>query len=141
MFNQTRQQFRQSFFNAWNKYKTNQPLAALDQQIVDVISSHPEYYFIFENPALYADREFFPELGESNPFLHMSLHISLREQISTNRPAGITELFNQLCMKRSSYDIEHDMIECLAETLWDAQKNQSMPDQSVYLDKLKKIAG
>ena len=82
-------------------------------------------------------QEFFPELGVTNPFLHMSLHLSVLEQISINQPTGIAELYSTLVKKhQNEQDAIQDMIECLGEMIWQAQRNQSPPDSALYLSLL-----
>lgn len=137
-FGQDVLQFRRMFYTAWSKHLNKQPLEPVEQQIVMVIEDHPEYQTIFNNEKA-LDTNYFPELGETNPFLHMSLHLSLREQVVTNRPAGIQTIFAKLCETMKPIDAEHTMLDILAESLWTAQKNQSMPDEATYLTNLKKL--
>lgn len=136
MLNLNRNELRQYFFNSWNKFQAKLPLESMEQQVVDVILLHPEYHFIFASPEKYIDHDFFPELDEPNPFLHLSLHLSIREQVTTNRPAGIRALFDNLSLKKAKHELEHDFMTCLAETLWLAQKNGQMPDETAYLENL-----
>lgn len=135
MFGTDRNQLRQMYKSAWEKFNQQQILTALEIQITDVIKQHPEYHdFVTQ-----LDKDFLPELGQTNPFLHMGLHLGLREQLSTNRPAGITDIYNQLIqIKASPHDAEHIMIECLAEAMWSSQINNTPPDESTYLLCLKK---
>jgi hypothetical protein len=84
------------------------------------------------------EQEYFVEEGQTNPYLHMGLHISLHEQISTNRPAGIQDLYRQLQIKfGNAHDTEHQMMECLTESLWLSQRNNQPPSEQDYLDALK----
>ncbi|MDH3276185.1 MAG: DUF1841 family protein, partial [Gammaproteobacteria bacterium] len=86
------------------------------------------------------DRDFSVEGGQTNPFLHMGLHLGIREQVSTNRPAGIATLFKALANRVGSpHDAEHSMINCLAETLWEAQSKNTPPDEAAYLDRLRRL--
>ena len=136
MFGTDRQQLRQMYRTAWQKFQQQQVLSPLEAQIVDVIKEHPEYH----NFITQMDRDFLPETGESNPFLHMGLHLGLREQIATNRPKGINKIYKQLLkIKDSSHDAEHNMIECLAEAMWSSQLNNQAPDETAYLKCLKKL--
>ena len=87
------------------------------------------------------DEEFLPEAGQTNPFLHMGLHLGLREQVATDRPQGIATIFSTLASKLGDpHDAEHRMIECLAETLWEAQRDGRPPDEVLYLERLRRIA-
>lgn len=110
----------------------------LEQEIAQVILAHPEYHHVIENPEQYHDLGFFPELGETNPFLHMGLHLAVREQIKTNRPQGIAEIYNSMVTQFTNpLDIEHLIMDQLAEFLWLAQKNNTLPDDQEYLNKIR----
>ena len=136
MFGNDRNQLRQMYKDAWQKFQQQKILTALETQITDVIKEHPEYHDFVNQ----LDKDFLPETGQTNPFLHMGLHLGLREQLATNRPTGITDIYNQLLNKNgSSHDTEHSMIECLAEAMWSAQSNNAPPDESQYLHSLKNL--
>jgi len=138
LFGQDVIQFRRMFYSAWSKYLNKQPLQPVEEQIAMVLVDHPEYHALFENEkALEAD--YLPEMGDGNPFLHMGLHLSLREQIVTDRPNGIRQIFETLCLKMKPIEAEHAMIDILAECLWSAQQNQAMPDEANYLTSLQKL--
>jgi hypothetical protein len=102
---------------------------------------HPEYYDIVEDPDR-IDRDFTPEQGETNPFLHMGMHLALREQSMTDQPPGVREVYFAL-MKRfgGDHEAEHQMMECLGDILWNAQRAGAEPDPENYLECLKKRAG
>lgn len=137
-YGDTIQETRQIFFSSWKQYKEKQPLSPLAQQVVQVILEHPEYQHAVEQLSTYQQHTYYPELGESNPFLHMGLHLAIREQIATNRPNGITMVFQKLVQKNSGpLEVEHQMMEQLAEFLWLAQKNNLPPDEQQYLDTLR----
>ncbi|HHF7379523.1 TPA: DUF1841 family protein, partial [Legionella feeleii] len=136
------QDTRQLFFSSWQKYLQKQPLLPLEQQIVDVILVHPEYHRLLETASPHDSQPYFPELGQTNPFLHMGLHIAIREQISTDRPGGIDSLYRQLLQKYSDrLVVEHLMMDCLAESLWRAQRSQTFPNEKDYLDALNRLLG
>ena len=138
MFGQDRQQLRQMFFQSWQKQLENRPLEPLEAMIVDVILLHPEYHVMLSDPDAYVDKDYSPEMGQTNPFLHMAMHISIREQLSTNRPDGIQSLYEQLCQKySSSHEAEHIIMDCLGKVLWEAQRSQQMPDDQDYLECLR----
>ncbi len=133
-YGSTPQDTRQLFFSSWKKHKQNQPLSALEQQIAHVILDHPEYHALLEQ-VIQQEQSYFPELGQTNPFLHMGLHLAIRDQISTNKPEGIAIIYQQLLNKYSNQlEVEHLLIEPLAESLWQAQRNQSMIDEDTYLN-------
>jgi hypothetical protein len=132
MFGTDRNALRKLYCDSWDKFLAQQTLSALEQQIVSVIKLHPEYHKLIETPELSLQAEFSPEMGESNPFLHLGMHLGLHEQISTNRPAGIQALYQQLVIENGEHDAEHKMMECLGEAIWTAQRNQTMPDETAY---------
>ena len=139
MFGQNRQQLRQFYHQVWQKQLANEPLDALEAMIAQVISEHPEYQKIFNSDAS-LEQEYFVEDGDTNPFLHMGLHISLHEQISTDRPVGIRDLYQQLQAKfGTAHDTEHQMMECLTESLWLAQRHNQPPSEADYLIALQKL--
>ncbi len=125
------------FFDSWNKYKKKQKLSPLEKEIVLVILDHPEYHQAMENKNKFQQQSYYPELGETNPFLHMGLHLAIREQIATDRPAGIREIHSNLIKKFSNpLATEHMIMDQLAECLWLSQKNKLPPDESHYLRSL-----
>lgn len=138
MFGQDRDTLRQYYHQVWQKWQQQQPLSPLEQQIAVVIQEHPEYHPALANSE-HHQQEYFVENGQSNPYLHMGLHLAIREQVATNRPAGITEIYQQLLQKHNGEQLsaEHQMMECLAESIWQAQRSQQMPDEAAYLNALR----
>jgi hypothetical protein len=124
---------RQLFFLSWEKYCNQHPLLPLEQQIAAVIAEHPEYHHLFQAPHAAEEAAYFPELGQTNPFLHMGLHLAVRDQINLDRPKGICPIFQALAKKGGHLEAEHQLMERLAESLWVAQRNASMPDEMAYL--------
>ena len=137
--NQSRDQLRQTYVDAWRKHQHKLPLSPLEAQIADVISLHPEYQALFADAEKILDKDWTPEQGATNPFLHMGLHLAIRDQIATNRPEGIHDIYQRMLHKANIHTIEHRMIECLAEALWTAQRNNMQPDENAYLEKLKSL--
>lgn len=134
LFNPTRDEVRDFFFDAWQKFKVQQPLSDLEKLGVSVMYMHPEYHAILNAPEQYKAQAYFPEMGETNPFLHMSLHLSILEQISINQPIGISAVYKTLTAKHADeHDAQHVILECLAETIWLAQRNQTPLDAEHYL--------
>ncbi len=123
LFGQDRDQLRGAYIMAWRLYRQGKPLEPLQAQIVAVIEQHPEYHNLLENADKAIGRDYLPELGETNPFLHMGMHLAIQEQVSTDRPTGIRELYEQLLAKADdSHELQHKLMECLAEMIWQAQK-------------------
>lgn len=137
-YSNNRREIRQMYFDAWQKHQQNLPREPLEDVIINVILMHPEYHAALEQQDNTTDKDYLPEMGDSNPFLHMGLHIAIHEQLSTDQPAGIKNAYQQLLMKlQDAHDVEHQMMECLAETLWEAQRDKAVPDIQRYLQKLK----
>ena len=136
-YGDTVQETRQMFFNSWEQYQQKKPLSPLEHEIVQVLLDHPEYHHLMQQRQQFQQQSYYPELGESNPFLHMGLHLAIREQVSTNRPPGIANAFKKLLTKYTDpLQVEHLMMEQLAECLWLSQKNNCPPDEQQYLDAL-----
>ena len=128
------------YLDAWHKHRNQQPMQPLEAQIADVIELHPEYQAFLTDSAAVLDKDWLPEGGASNPFLHMGLHLAVRDQIATDRPVGIKAAYQSLLHRRGSrHDAEHQLIECLAEALWSAQRSGQPPDEAAYLIKVRSI--
>jgi Domain of unknown function (DUF1841) len=136
---QNRDQMRRMYLEAWRKFSTKAPLEPLEAQLAAVIAEHPEYVTWLEADEKALGAEFTPEGGQQNPFLHMGLHLAIREQVATNRPAGIAEVHAKLSARLGAHEAEHAMLEPLAETLWEAQRQRRMPDEQAYLERLRKL--
>lgn len=132
VYGDTIQDTRGLFFKAWDKYQRSQALEPLESQLIAVILQHPEYHAILEKQD--ADLSYHPELGATNPFLHMGLHLTIRDQITMDRPAGIKAVFQQLLKQQGDeHHVEHRLLEPLAHCLWTAQRQQQLPDEQAYL--------
>ena len=139
IFSQDRKELRQMYADTWRKAQSAEVLSPLESQIAQVIEDHPEYQSALGEDELEAN--FAPEDRETNPFLHMGLHLSIRDQVATDRPPGISKVFQELVRKYSnSHEAEHRMLDCLAETLWEAQNQNAPPDEQKFLARLRKIA-
>ncbi len=135
MFGNDRRQMRRFFTAAWNKQQNELPMEPMEQIVASIIQQHPEYHSILEQQDLALEKEYLPEAGETNPFLHMSMHISLQEQVSTDRPPGITTAYRKLIMgSGDTHAADHMMMECLGRMLWEAQRDNRMPDEQAYLE-------
>lgn len=138
LYNPSRDQVRQFFFDAWAKFKQQSALTDLEKIAIEVMQMHPEYHEVLNAPQQYMHQQYFPEMGETNPFLHLSLHLSAIEQISINQPIGITAIYDQLCKQhQDKHMAQHDILDCLAETIWQAQRNNLPMDSDAYLSLLK----
>ena len=138
IFGQDRHELRKTYADAWQKHVDGMPLSPLEAQIADVVAQHPEYHDAVTDADL--DKDYAPEAGRTNPFLHMGLHLGIREQAATDRPPGITSLYEALAVRMGDrHAAEHQMIECLAETLWEAQSQNRAPDEERYLERLRHL--
>lgn len=142
LFNPSRDEVRQFFFDAWAKFKQQETLTELEKMAVGIMHMHSEYHNILDQPEHYLQQAYYPEMGETNPFLHMSLHLSIQEQISINQPIGITQAYGKLCTRlQEEHEAQHALLECLAETIWLAQRNQTGLDAAHYLNLIEQRAG
>jgi hypothetical protein len=134
LFDPNRNQLRQMYMDAWNRFRQGQPLEPVQAQIAAVVQAHPEYHGILDNPDVALTQDFPPELGQSNPFLHMGLHLAIRDQVSTDRPMGIKAAYARIAAAADSeHEAEHSLLECLAESLWKAHRNGTGTDEQEYL--------
>lgn len=140
MFSQDRKQLRRMFFTAWQKHLKQQAMDPLEELIAAIVRQHPEYHAMLNDPAIHLDKDFTPEMGQTNPFLHMAMHIAIQEQLATRRPAGILELYQTLLTDRGDpHEAEHQMMECLGQMIWQAQRSNTPPNEETYLACLKKL--
>ena len=137
---QSREQLRRMYAEAWRKYTARQPLEPLEAQVAAVIAEHPEYVPLLEAGAQALSTDYTPEGGRENPFLHMGLHLAIREQVATDRPPGIAQIHQTLSKRLGDpHAAEHAMLELLAETLWESQRAGRAPDEQRYLERLREL--
>ncbi len=136
---QSRDEIRQVYLKVWQKMQNQSVLEPLEAIIADVIKLHPEYHSMLEMGETAKQKDFSPEDGQTNPFLHMGMHITLREQAGGDRPAGILEIYQKLVQQKGIHETEHAMMECLGQTLWNAQRHDAMPDENAYLACLRQL--
>jgi hypothetical protein len=132
-----RDQLREQFILAWEKARGGQPLEPLEAALAQLIQEHPEYHALLDDRDRALGAEFPPEAGQSNPFLHLAMHLSIREQSGTDRPPGIRAIHQRLSTRLGPMEAEHRMIECLGRTLWEAQRAGTLPDEAAYLECLR----
>ncbi len=140
LFTQDRTKSRQMFVQCWKKFSNNEAMEPLEKQIADIVAEHPEYHALLASHQSDVERDFSPEDGLVNPFLHMGMHLALREQVGTDRPNGIATITRSLLLKYSDgHQVEHMMMECLGEMLWSSQRNNTPPDEIAYLEALHRL--
>jgi hypothetical protein len=141
MFSPTREQVRDFFITTWQKHRNREGLSALETVVAGIVLEHPEYHALLGDPDAMA-REFPPEDGQVNPFLHLALHLAVEEQLSIDQPPGIRLAFETLCQRRGErHRAMHDVLDCLGETMFKALRDRSSPDGRAYLDAIRRRAG
>jgi hypothetical protein len=141
MFTPSRDEARRFFIDAWRKYRAQQPLIGLEQTAAGIVALHPEYHAMIEDPDRHLDRDFRPEAGAVNPFLHLSLHLAVAEQLSIDQPPGLRAHFERLRAARGDeHAALHALLECLGEVIWHAQRHGTPPDAAIYLACLERQA-
>jgi len=142
LFSPSRDQARQFFIDAWRKHRTREVVSPLEDAAIRLVTQHPEYHGLLEDSETALAREWTPESGEANPFLHLSLHLAVEEQLAIDQPHGLRAAFETLLARSDDrHDALHDVLECLGETMWRAQKSQSPPDGEAYVECILRKAG
>lgn len=141
MFGSDRDSMRRFYVETWRKRQEGAPLEPVERLVAEVIAEHPEYQPLLAGGAeAVMDRDYTPEEGQTNPFLHMGLHIALREQAGADRPAGIRALRDQLARHLGDHlEAEHRLMDALGETLWEAQRAGGEPDEAAYLERVRRL--
>lgn len=141
MFGQSREQLRRFYRQTWEKRQAGAPLEGLELLVAQVIEQHPEYHAMLTD-AQSLQQDYSVENGQTNPFLHMGMHISLGEALATDRPSGVRALYQQITLQTGdAHEAEHRMMECLGSVLWEAQRSARAPDEQAFLECLRKMAG
>ena len=136
MFTSDRSKQRQYLKQAWEKYTSQEQLEPLELQLSKIVEQHPEYQNLIKN----LDSEYFPEQGNTNPYLHINLHLTLQDQITMDQPKGIKAIHSQLLLKiKDAHEVEHMMMENIAEMIFNAQKNNAAFDLDGYIQALKQL--
>ena len=134
LYTQDRTEQRKYLANAWQKFLNKELLDPLEDQLTQVIDIHPEYHKLISN----IESDFFPEQGEVNPFLHINLHLSLREQLSINQPIGIKKYYQKILNNtKDPHEAEHQMMDCIAQMIFSSQKNNMPMDHQAYVECIK----
>ncbi len=142
MFNPSREQARTFLAESWRKRRDRLPATPLEIIAGDIVALHPEYHALLEAKDPSLQREWSPDTGDTNPFLHLSLHLAIEEQLSIDQPPGIAAVFNRLLAQQGErHKALHVVLDCLAETLWRSQRDQAPLDGAGYLERLQDEAG
>lgn len=142
MFNPSQTDVRNFFFDTLEKSKLGHPLTDLEKIAYSTILEHPEYEAVLTNRKKYLEYQWPVEKGETNPFLHLSMHMSIIEQLSIDQPPGIKNLYTELCDKfKEPHNASHELMDCLGEMVWQAQSAGTMPDMNIYFSCINKKLG
>jgi hypothetical protein len=135
MFNPSRDQARRFLAEAWQKRRDKLPASPIEVIAADIVAMHPEYHALLEAGEAALAREWTPEDGATNPFLHLSLHLAIEEQLSIDQPPGIRAAFDQRAARHGDrHAALHDILDCLGETLWRASRDRAPLDAGAYLE-------
>lgn len=141
MFAPSQNDVRQFFCAAWRKHVAALPLTPIEAQAVDWINEHPEYHADLADVEAALAAVFDVEAGRTNPFLHLSMHLSITEQVGIDQPRGIRQAFELLRHRLgSAHEAQHEVMECLGEMIWASQRSGLPPDGHAYLDCVRRRA-
>lgn len=133
MFNPSRDQVRQFFVEAWQKHLGKHILTPLETMAVQLIERHPEYHQDLTDPDA-LQQDYAVEQGKSNPFLHLSMHLAIDEQLSIDQPPGIKAAYQQLLLSHDAHNASHIIMEALGEVLWDSQRLGTPLNNERYIE-------
>ena len=134
MFDPTRDEVRRFFRDTLDKRRRGAPLTPIEALASDWVERHPEYFDALAPVRTGEPDPFETREGEANPFLHLSMHLSIEEQVSIDQPPGIRAAVERLAVRLgSAHGAHHEVMECLGEMLWTAQRNRTTPDGAAYL--------
>ncbi|HLR83065.1 MAG TPA: DUF1841 family protein [Paenalcaligenes sp.] len=139
MFSPSREQVRQFFIQTWKKQRNQQVLTPMEQMAADIISWHPEYHELLSQPDA-IQQDFTIEKGQTNPFLHMSMHLAIQEQLSVDQPPGIRLAYQGLLKRCDEHEAQHRIMEALGEVVWEAQRLGTPLDNERYLELIRRHA-
>jgi hypothetical protein len=139
MFTPSQHDVRRFFCDTFRKLHANEILTPLEAIARDWIVQHPEYDAMLTDPEAALAADYSVERGQGNPFLHLSMHLSIAEQISIDQPPGIRAAFLSLAQRLGSeHDAHHQMMECLGEMIWTSQRSGLPPDGTAYVECVKR---
>lgn len=140
LFNPSKDDVREFFCEAWRKQQASGILTPLESIAARWMVEHPEYHDILNRPEEAKHTDFSVEKGQTNPFLHLAMHLSIAEQIQADQPPGIREVGKQLAARLDSeHEAAHQIMECLAAILWESQRSQTPPDMESYVESLRRL--
>jgi hypothetical protein len=139
MFDPSREQVRTFFIEAWQKRRDNTVLTPLETMAADLVELHPEYFEDLQDPEALS-RDYGPEQGRTNPFLHLSMHLAIAEQISIDHPPGIRAAHSLLTARVGQHEAIHEIMECLGQVIWESQRLGQALNNEIYIDLIERRA-
>jgi hypothetical protein len=141
MFQPSQHDVRSFFCGTWRKQREGAPLTPIEAQAAAWIDEHPEYHALLSDEPAALAASYSVEDGRENPFLHLSMHLSILEQTSIDQPTGIRQAVQLLAAKRQSlHAAHHEVMECLGEMIWTSQRGGLPPDGPAYIDCVRRRA-
>ncbi len=141
MFQPSRDDVRHFMFDTWRKYRAGEALVGAEATLLPILLEHPEYHPVLEDPEAYATRTWHPEDGETNPFMHLSFHLALAEQLAIDQPVGIRAAWTAIAERLGdAHEANHAVLDCLLEQLWKTQRHATPFDVTGYLEAVRRLA-
>ncbi len=141
MFNPSQSDVRRFFCAVYSKWLVKETMDGIETIAALWIAEHPEYHDDLSDPASAVARDYTVDSGRTNPFLHLSMHLSISEQCSIDQPRGIQAAVESLTSKLDSlHDAHHVAMEALGSMMWESQKSNTQPNGEVYIEAIKKAA-
>ena len=141
MFQPSQHDVRRFFCEVWHRHRHGLPLEAMQAQAADWVAEHPEYDDDLRDVDQALEAAYRVEDGRTNPFLHLSMHLSIAEQVSIDQPSGIRQAVQLLAERRGSlHEAHHEVMECLGEMIWSSQRSGQPPDGQAYLESVRRRA-
>ncbi|MCX7946446.1 MAG: DUF1841 family protein [Hydrogenophilus sp.] len=139
LFQPSRDEVRRFLAESFRRWRDALPLDPIQARAAEVIALHPEYFpLLTDEAALF--RDYTPADGGVNPFLHLTLHFAVAEQLAIDHPPGICALYAERCVRRGDpHEALHDLVEALGITLYEAQRSGLPPDNDAYLEQIRKL--
>lgn len=142
MFSPTRDQARRFLMEAWRKRLESLPATPLETMAADIVAEHPEYHDLLGGGEESLAKDWTPDSGDTNPFLHLSLHLAIAEQLQIDQPPGIRGAFERLCVRHGDrHEALHQLLDCLGEVVWKAQRDKAPLDGAAYLECIHRKSG
>lgn len=139
MFDPSRDQVRTFFIDAWQKRQTGGVLTPLETMAADLIEWHPEYHAALADPGALS-REHTVASGRTNPFLHLSMHLAIAEQVSIDQPSGIRQAHANMAARLGEHEAAHEIMECLGQVIWEAQRLGKPLNNEAYIELIERRA-